>query len=100
MIFSKKIVKAYSDMMFVRCDDTGNVFYFSADDFEGLAREDFSFRSSKGHTLKGAFYKLMENRINAATPGSEEYHTLVKALKYGLSVLDEKNIIDFGEEEK
>ena len=31
---------------------------------------------------------------------SEEYNTLVKALKYGLTVLDEKNIADFGEDER
>lgn len=56
MLFSKKITEAYRNMLFVRCDDTGNVFYFSSDDFEGLKKDEFSFASSKGHTLKGAFY--------------------------------------------
>lgn len=52
------------------------------------------------NTLRGVFYRIMEKRIASAKSGSEEYNTLVKALKYGLTVLDEKNIADFGEEEK
>lgn len=91
--------------------DTVEEFLFAPDELDGQARCEvhvvdntrpvINFTGIETeNTLKGAFYKLMENRINAATPGSEEYHTLVKALKYGLSVLDEKNITDFGEEEK
>ncbi len=51
------------------------------------------------NTLKGVFYRIMEKRISQARPGSEEYNTLVKALKYGLTALNEKNIADFGEEQ-
>lgn len=56
MIFEKKIIKIYENMMLNRCDDNGNVFYFSAQDFPGLEKEAFSFTSSKGHTLQGYFY--------------------------------------------
>ena len=52
------------------------------------------------NTLRGAFYRIMEKRISSVRSGSEEYNTLVKALKYGLTVLDEKNISDFGEDER
>ncbi|MBQ8388555.1 MAG: alpha/beta fold hydrolase [Clostridia bacterium] len=56
MIFAKKIEAAYRGMIFVRCDDTGNVFYFDHTDFEGLRKENFDFKAAAGHTLKGAFY--------------------------------------------
>lgn len=52
------------------------------------------------NTLRGAFYRIMEKRIASARSGSDEYNTLVKALKYGLTVLDEKNITDLGEDER
>ncbi len=56
MIFEKKIIKIYENMMLKRCDDNGNVFYFSAEDFPGLERESYVFKSSKGHNLQGYFY--------------------------------------------
>ncbi len=56
MIFEKKIIKIYESMMLNRCDDNGNVFYFSAEDFPGLEKENYSFKSSLGHTLNGCFY--------------------------------------------
>lgn len=56
MIFSKAIEKIYKKNIYVRCDDTGFVFYFSADDFAGLHSEKFVFPSSKGHELHGNFY--------------------------------------------
>lgn len=56
MIFEKQIVNAFKNMMHVRCDDTETVFYYSAEDFEGLKKEPYSFASSLGHTLKGYFY--------------------------------------------
>ena len=43
-------------MMLKRCDDNGNVFYFSAEDFPGLERESYVFKSSKGHNLQGYCY--------------------------------------------
>lgn len=56
MIFEKKVIKIYENMMLKRCDDNGNVFYFSAEDFPGLEREAYSFKSSKGHKIQGYFY--------------------------------------------
>lgn len=66
MLFEKKVIKIYEDMMLSRCDDNGNVFYFSADDFPGLEKIPYSFSSSKGHTLQGYFYSYpdaVKNRL-------------------------------------
>ena len=62
MIFEKKVVNAFKGAMHTRCDDTETVFYFSADDFEGLRKEPYFFTSSMGHELKGYFYSY-ENPI-------------------------------------
>ena len=56
MIFADKIEKIYRDQMFIRCDDTGVAYYFSADDFEGLNKESFVFKAKAGHNLQGYFY--------------------------------------------
>lgn len=56
MLFEKQILSAYKGMMHTRCDDTETVYYFSADDFEGLHSEAYSFKASAGHTLKGYIY--------------------------------------------
>ncbi len=56
VIFEKQIVDSYRAMMFARCDDTETVFYFSSDDFPGMNREKFTFKSSHGHKLKGNIY--------------------------------------------
>lgn len=56
MLFEKQIVNTFRSSFLRRCDDTGTAFYFSAADFPGLRAEAFDFPSSKGHTLKGAFY--------------------------------------------
>lgn len=56
MIFEKQIVKQYKKMMYSRCDDTGRAFYFSADDFPGLQKEDYRFSASAGHEMKGYLY--------------------------------------------
>ncbi len=64
MIFQKKIVEMYHSMMLKRCDDTGNVFYFSDEDFPGLEKESYSFRSSKGHLLQGYFYNYPDVKQN------------------------------------
>lgn len=50
------IENIYRTKVFGRCDDKGTAYYFSADDFEGLNKEPYSFLSSKGDTLKGYFY--------------------------------------------
>ncbi len=46
----------YKGMAYTRCDDNGTAFYFSADDFEDLSAEPYTFRSSMGHDLKGYIY--------------------------------------------
>ena len=56
MIFEKQVVNSYKSMIFTRCDDTQTVFYFSADDFNGLKKEKFLFKSSMGHDLHGYIY--------------------------------------------
>lgn len=91
--------------------DTSEEYLFTPDELAGQTkceayivdntRPVISFTGTESeNTLKGVFYRIMEKRISAAKAGSEEYHTLVKALKYGLTVLDEKNIADIGEEDK
>ena len=40
----------------MRCDDTGNVFYFSSADFPGLEQAPFGFRTRRGDRLQGYFY--------------------------------------------
>ncbi len=65
MIF-KKIYGIYRGMVYSRADDNGCVFYFSHRDFENLKKEEYSFSSVDGHTLKGAFYYYEgfdENRL-------------------------------------
>lgn len=56
MIFSKQIEMAYRGKLFGRCDDTGNLRYFSAEDFLGLSCEPFSFNSVRGDKLQGYYY--------------------------------------------
>lgn len=66
MIFEKQVVNGYKGMMHTRCDDTETVFYFSAEDFEGLQKEAYAFKSSMGHTLQGYLYSydhFIEDRL-------------------------------------
>ena len=56
MVFEKKILDMYKKMMYTRCDDAGRAYYFSADDFPGLLKEDYRFTSSVGHEMKGYLY--------------------------------------------
>ncbi len=56
MIFEKQVIKMYKGMVYTRCDDTGNVFYFSSDDFPGLHKKAYSFKASAGHDLQGYIY--------------------------------------------
>lgn len=62
MLFEKQIVNMYKNMMYVRCDDTETVHYFSAEDFPGLKTEPYAFRASAGHSLQGYLYSY-ENPI-------------------------------------
>ena len=50
------IIKAYCRQVHTRNEDTGNVFYFSPQQFKGLHCKAHSFASSLGHTLQGYFY--------------------------------------------
>ena len=56
MIFEKNIVKKFCEQTHIRCDDNGTAYYFSADDFEGLHKIPYAFKSSMGHKLQGYFY--------------------------------------------
>lgn len=56
MIFEKQIIKMYKGQMFIRCDDNGTAYYFSADDFAGLNKRSYIIESPNGHSLQGYFY--------------------------------------------
>ncbi len=56
MLFHQKIEALYRSRLFVRCDDTGLVHYFSNKDFPGMQAEPYAFASSLGHRLQGYFY--------------------------------------------
>ncbi len=56
MLFQKKIEELYKAQFFTRYDDIGLVKYFTHEDFEGLSATPYTFVSSHGHTLRGAFY--------------------------------------------
>ncbi len=64
MIFEKQVVNMYKGMMHTRCDDTETVFYFSAEDFKGLKKEEYAFKASAGHRLQGYLYQY-----DGAIPG-------------------------------
>ncbi len=55
-MLTELIEKIYRKMIYTRADDNGCVFYFTADDYENLRREEYPFPSSLGHTLAGNFY--------------------------------------------
>lgn len=57
MIFEKQVLRMYRGMAYTRCDDVGLAYYFSADDFPGLEKESYAFRSSRGHHLQGYLYR-------------------------------------------
>lgn len=56
MIFEKKIGEVYRSRLFVRYDDNGVAKYFDYTDFDGLIKEEFSFKTKAGNTLRGGFY--------------------------------------------
>lgn len=65
MLF-KVVEKFYRKMLYTRADDTGAVFYFSADDFVGLNQKSYTVPSCDGHNLQGYFYYYdnpIKNRI-------------------------------------
>ncbi len=48
--------KQITDTVYTRADDTGAVFYFTAEDFPNLKKISYPVKSSCGHTLDGYFY--------------------------------------------
>ena len=62
MIFEKQVMEMYKGMAYTRCDDNGTAFYFSAEDFTGLHREAYRFKSSMGHDLSGYIYNYDDPR--------------------------------------
>ena len=64
MLFEKQVIKMYRQQMFVRQEDTGVAHYFSAEDFEGLTKYPYSFKSSQGHNLQGYFYYYGEPKAD------------------------------------
>ncbi len=70
--------KQITDMIYTRADDTGAVFYFSADDFEGLRKIPYPVKSSRGHTLDGYFYSYdgyRDDRLIVFEHGMGSGHT-------------------------
>ena len=49
----------------------------------------------KSSTLKGVFYRNMNDYLEKCVPSSEEYFSALQALKYGLCALDDRSVIDF-----
>ena len=77
MIFESFITNMYKSQLFSRQDDTNKAYYFSCDDFDGLNRTPYRFKSSKGHMLQGYFYSYenpIENRIIVFDHGFGEGH--------------------------
>ena len=66
MIFEKQIAEGYMKTAYRRCDDEGDAFYFSAENFPGLSYEKYDFQSSLSHNLSGYLYSYenpKENRL-------------------------------------
>lgn len=77
MLFENMIKNIYKKQMFSRQDETHTAYYFTSDDFEGLNKTPYTFKSSKGHLLKGYFYSYknpIENRIVVFDHGFGEGH--------------------------
>ncbi len=64
MIFGKQIEEIYRAQLFARYDDRGLVKYFTHNDFSNLVCKKYSFKSSGGNNLSGAFYgyEPLENK--------------------------------------
>ncbi len=50
----------------------------------------------QSNTLKGVFCRKMSELIAQTPPDTEEYRVLTLALKYGVSALEDRNVIDYG----
>ena len=94
MLFEKQITNIYRRMAYTRCDENKTAFYFSADDFLGLNKESFVFKSSKNHDLQGYFYYYdnpISNRLIIFEHGFGGGHRsymkeIEKLCKYGFKV--------------
>ncbi|MBR5221269.1 MAG: alpha/beta hydrolase [Clostridia bacterium] len=70
--------KKITDSIYTRADDTGAVFYFTADDFPGLQKTAYPVKSSRGHQLDGYFYfydGYRDDRIVVFEHGMGSGHT-------------------------
>ncbi len=56
MFLRKKLEKIYRSVLFTRRDIEDDIFYFSENDFPGLRKKEYSFKTGKGDTLNGWFY--------------------------------------------
>ena len=54
----------------------------------------------QSNTLKGVFVRKMKEKLEKATPDSDEYKSLLLAMKYGIAALDDRSVIDYGGGEK
>jgi len=62
MMLYRFVRTIYNNSVCARTDDNGCVFYFSADDFEGLTKTPYPIPSSRGYSLQGYLYSY-ENPI-------------------------------------
>lgn len=56
MVFDKRVKELYRRNLFSRSDRAYDIRFFTSEDFAGLREIPYSFVSSKGDKLKGAFY--------------------------------------------
>ena len=64
MIFEKKILNIYGRKLLRRRDPDGRAYLFTADDFEGLSYDEYSFLGDKGQTLYAYLYYQGEKRTD------------------------------------
>lgn len=56
----RQIENRYKKVLFTRHEPDDRIYYFSAGDFPGLHRREYSFKSKKGHTVRGWFYHYLK----------------------------------------
>ncbi len=56
MIFEKQIIEMFKSNVYVRHDPSGDIFYYTHKDFEGLNAKPFEFLGRDGQKLVGNFY--------------------------------------------
>ena len=50
----------------------------------------------QSNTLKGVFVRKMKERLDAADKDSDEYKSLLLAMKYGIAALEDRSVVDYG----